>query len=394
MFKRLWVLGGATAIILFLGVFAFSRPNVTEATLIVSEGEAVVEYGKDTLLAVLAATPPQAVAAGQTLALSAGDSVQLGEGATATLRLRDGSTVELSEEALLHIVELSDTPGSLRVRLFLFAGQAFSRVYQLIEADDAFTISTPSSTTSVRGTVFSVRVIDDNTTEVAVEEGLVWVTGSDGQGATVPAGYQLTVRIGEPLNVEPQPDLEPTAPSVAEATSPTPTLAGATPTPEGTRQPGPLIGAPFISPTPRPSPLPTRPPASAFFPPAARAQPVNQPATPTPNNPPDASDTGPAQPPPAPGAGIGPPNDPPPGNPPPRDPPPSNPPPGDPPPGDPPPGPPPADPPPTNQPPADPPTDPPGEPTNACPEGGCDGAAPPHVCEGPAGASNPHCRDR
>src|SRR5690606_41226826 len=90
-----------------------------------------------------------------------------------------------------------------------------------------------------------------NTTEVAVEEGLVWVTGSDGQGATVPAGYQLTVRIGEPLNVEPQPDLEPTAPPVAEATSPTPTLAGATPTPQGTRQPGPLIAPPFISPTPR-----------------------------------------------------------------------------------------------------------------------------------------------
>src|SRR5690606_30646969 len=86
--------------------------------------------------------------------------------------------------------------------------------------------------------------------------------------------------------------------------------------------------------------------------------------------------------------------DPPPGNPPPRDPPPSNPPPRDPPPGDPPPGPPPADPPPTTQPPAAPPTAPPGAPTNACPEGGCDGAVPPHVCEGPAGASNPHCRDR
>src|SRR5690606_16153314 len=321
MFKRLWVLGGATAIILFLGVFAFSRPNVTEATLIVSEGEAVVEYGKDTLLAVLAATPPQAVAAGQTLALSAGDSVQLGEGAAATLRLRDGSTVDLSEEALLHIVELAETPGSLQVRLFLFAGQAFSRVYQLIEADDAFTISTPSSTTSVRGTVFSVRVIDDYTSEVVVEEGLVWVTGSDSQGATVPARYQLTFRIGEPLNVEPQPDLEPTEPPVAEAASPAPALAEATPTPENTTRPGgPPLAAPFISPTPRPSPLPTRPPASVFFLPAARAQPVNQPVTPTPGSPPDASDTGPAQPPPAPGAGIGPPNDPPPGNPPPRDP--------------------------------------------------------------------------
>ncbi|HOA24071.1 MAG TPA: FecR domain-containing protein [Aggregatilineales bacterium] len=217
MFRhKYWVLGGASAILLFLGAFIFTSPTVAEATLVVSEGEVVVEHGT-TRLFVVPTREQRTVTAGETLALKAGDTVQLHPGATAQLRLLNGSTVDLSEGALLHITELVNTRETFRVRLYLFAGRTVNRIEHLLDVDDAFVISTPSSTTSVRGTVFAVEVLSEDSTVVTVDEGSVFVSTEDA-GVEVPAGFKLRVEVGQPLGLpEPKPAWEP--PLMAEVDS-------------------------------------------------------------------------------------------------------------------------------------------------------------------------------
>lgn len=211
MFRhRFWALGSATAMILFLGSFLFASPTVTEATLVVTGGEVFLQPAAGSVM-TRARQVEQIVATGETTAVKAGDTLQLSPDATAQLRFLDGSTVDLSEGALLHVTELVDTDESFRVRLYLFTGRTVSRVVHLLDADDAFVIGTPSSTTSVRGTVFSVRSIDEGSSEIICDEGLVLVTTPDGS-IEVPAGFHLWVESGQPLEIEPNGRQDLTAP--------------------------------------------------------------------------------------------------------------------------------------------------------------------------------------
>jgi hypothetical protein len=104
----------------------------------------------------------------------------------------------------------------------------------------------------VRGTVFTVQVINQTTTYIACDKGVVQVD-SDGQQALVNAGQELTAILGQPLQVKPQSgqgDTLPTEegqPAGANTPESSALLASENPTPPPTAVP------PLATPMPKPT---------------------------------------------------------------------------------------------------------------------------------------------
>ena len=220
--RRAWAFSLAALLILVLGAFVLAQPGQTEATLVVSAGEAVVNQAGGAIFAGAAET---AVSPGELLTVSEGDTIRLTESGAAQLRLQDGSTVDLFGGTTVTVAELVMTDDSYRFQLSLLNGKTLSRVVRLLRPNDAFEIKTPSSTASVRGTIFTVEVQSQDSSHVLVEEGVVRVALSDGQFVDVSAGFQVTAVVGQALQL--QPNSDPTA-------TPAPTN---TPTEEPTAEP-------------------------------------------------------------------------------------------------------------------------------------------------------------
>jgi len=241
---RARTVGLAALLLLVLATFVMAQPGGTEATLVVSAGQAVVNQNKGTLFATSAET---AISAGEVVTVREGDTIQLAETAAAQLRLNDGSTVDLFGGTTLSIYELVGDDLSYRARFSLLAGKTLSQVVHLLRPEDSFEIKTPSSTASVRGTRFTVEVISAEATYYAVEEGVVQVTMAD-QAVDVTAGYEVTAVVGQLLQLKPgttttsppsntpQPDRDPTSPTATNSQSEnrTPVVASPTPMPDHT----------------------------------------------------------------------------------------------------------------------------------------------------------------
>jgi mannose-6-phosphate isomerase-like protein (cupin superfamily) len=225
---------------------AFSQPPRSEATLVVLDGQATVTHGSRRLLVFPSST--QVVArAGEAVTVVSGDVISLDAASTARLAFLGGTTVELYEGTELVVTELQTTAVSYRIRLQMIAGRTLNQVKRLIGADTHYEVLTPSSAVSVRGTVFSVEVIDANTSLVMCSEGQVAVSADD-QQVDVGAGQQVRTVRGQPLMVEPQQgsSLQPAAgggmaadPAIAPTSMPTPLVVEvaqpATPTPAPSR---------------------------------------------------------------------------------------------------------------------------------------------------------------
>lgn len=229
--RRTWAFGLAALLVLILGAFVMAQPGGSEATLVVSAGEVVVNQAGG---AIFASSAETAVSTGEAVTVREGDTIRLNENASAQLRLQDGSTVDLFGGTTLAVSELATSDDSYRARFNLLSGKTLNRVVRLLRSDDAFEIKTPSSTASVRGTVFTVEVQTAEISHIVVDEGVVRVA-MEGQSVDVEAGFQVTAVLGQELNVVPQdaPPAEPTArPTNTPTNTPEPTAtATATETP-------------------------------------------------------------------------------------------------------------------------------------------------------------------
>jgi hypothetical protein len=215
-------------------LIAFS-PRPSTATLVVSSGQVTV---------MTASHPEQTVTAGQAVNVRSGDNLAVKSGSQAQLRLYDGSSVDLSENTLIEVQELATSDAQFRVRLKMLTGRTVSRVLRLLGAGDAFEISTPSSTVSVRGTIFVVQVLNATTTYVGCDKGMVWVA-SGSHLVEVPAGQELTITSNQMPMIQPKPTQEPaTAESRGQNTSPSEVPVVSTPLPAASNptQP-PAVGA-------------------------------------------------------------------------------------------------------------------------------------------------------
>jgi hypothetical protein len=269
--RRLGLAVAFLALAAFLGAFVLTGTRqASAATLVVNEGETTLISQSRALLLFTHQSEMQIVSGG-TVAVSIGDAIGVPLDGSATLRLNDGSTVDLDGGTVVEVSELVTTDDSYRVRLDMLAGRTVSRVRRVLGAGDAFEIGTPSSTASVRGTVFTVEVIDDETTYVAVSEGTVWFE-MDGETIELHEGDEITGQLGQPLVV--------TEPTTAAPTTAAPTTAAPTETPSPTETPPTSTPIPTVTSTTEPelaAPATTEPPTVQ---PAEATQPTVAPTDP------------------------------------------------------------------------------------------------------------------
>ena len=210
--QRSWAAGAVVLLLLLLGAFVFAQPkNAVAATLVVNEGQAtVVQAGtRNVNQGVIVPT-------NEVLTVSAGDQIFLTAASGAHLLLIDGSTIDLAAGTEINVDELVIDDATYRVHLRVLAGRTLSRVVTVLGVGDRFEISTPSSTASVRGTIFTVAYISADETFISCDEGQVEVTLEGQASQRVAAGMEVTAVVGRPLVVKSQP-----APEASPAATPT-----------------------------------------------------------------------------------------------------------------------------------------------------------------------------
>lgn len=259
--RRIVVVSIIILLFLGLGVSVLAKPATAVATLVVSEGQATVNQHRSQW-GFWPRETAVSLNTGDMLSIAQGDVIALQSGASGQLRLYDGSTVDLYDGTVLEVRELVITTTDYRVQLHLLAGKAVNRVVKLLNAQDYFRVSTPSSTAAVRGTLFTVEMLSTTATFVSVAEGAVQVTMGS-QVVDVLAGETVMAVVGQPLQVQPQNNAAPAdAPHPIPATpseeTNTPLEASPTARPAATQpQTPPTAVTPIVS---RSAATPTAPP--------------------------------------------------------------------------------------------------------------------------------------
>ena len=147
--------------------------------------------------------------------ITPGDSIRTGASSAVTLAFFDGSATTLDAETEVTVSQLfsrRDEHDKIII-LHQWVGRTRNRVQRLLDPASRFEIETPTAVTAVRGTEFTVEVMPNGATRVAVDEGLVEVAA---RGTTV------ELESGEATTV--QPDLPPAMPHPTFTAEPTETL--------------------------------------------------------------------------------------------------------------------------------------------------------------------------
>ncbi len=199
--KRIIIVGLVVLIFLAVGRYVLAQPTGTEATLLVTNGDVAVLQSPHFLS--FNNNQQTNLTTGEILIVRQGDTIEVAYASSAVLTMGDGTSADLFPGTLVQVSELVSDETNFRVRLTLLAGKTVNRVQHLLTADDAYDVQTPSSTASVRGTVFIVDVISDQETFYSVDEGFVTVQMGD-QEVLVEAGFEVTAVTGQPLSVQPQ----------------------------------------------------------------------------------------------------------------------------------------------------------------------------------------------
>ncbi|GAB4478951.1 MAG: hypothetical protein Kow00124_24020 [Anaerolineae bacterium] len=209
----------AAGVLLVLGMM-LAQPEKAQATLAVNEGQVTLVQTRAILFG-LSTAHEMTVSRGEAIDVREGDRIALGQDAAAQLVLLDGSTVDLEAGAEVAVAELDLADDQYRVNLTVLAGRTYQRVQRVLGIDDTFTISTPSSAASVRGTEFAVEVLAPDSSYFACDDGQVAVS-LDGSTAVLNAGEEVYAVVGEPLLPRPQGDgltiISPTSPPAAGST--------------------------------------------------------------------------------------------------------------------------------------------------------------------------------
>jgi len=161
--------------------------STAAATVVVATGQVSVIRG-ETLWALF---PDQAVRVGETIVTE--------EDGYAELQVADGSRFYVFPNSR---AVFRKNPGSLRDLVDVFLGRVRFEIQKLTGGEPRYRIFTPTAVISVRGTMFDVDVDQDETTVVAVDEGVVAVTHRllpSNNELIIGAGESLVIHAGTPL---------------------------------------------------------------------------------------------------------------------------------------------------------------------------------------------------
>ncbi len=234
MMRPWWKWGLVAVGVLLTLTMIIAQPQRAEATLVVMQGQATLHQAR-TVLVMIAVPEETVLQVGEATTVRDGDTIVLDKGAVAELRLLDGSTITLYENTTLEVARLQVSGRAYHVRLDVLAGNIYNRVLRLLGTGDTFEVITPSSTASVRGTAFAVQVLSPEASYFACDEGQIAVRMAE-QEVTVNAGEQVIAMQGEPLEVQPQPDVTPPLLTILSPLEPP--LVGSTVAVRGRTEPG------------------------------------------------------------------------------------------------------------------------------------------------------------
>jgi len=129
------------------------------------------------------------------MSISTGSSITTGEDSKAVLEFKDGHKIEVGENSIFSVNQVSEEVNDLE----LWLGELSAKIKKLPPSEKFF-IKTPVAVCAVRGTKFSVFVDEDKKTDVFVDEGIVGVMNRDGVGEEVfvKKGEMTTVESGHP----------------------------------------------------------------------------------------------------------------------------------------------------------------------------------------------------
>jgi hypothetical protein len=115
--------------------------------------------------------------------LIAGDRIRTGTGAVAEITYFEGSTVRLEADTEIVVESLGTAAdGGTVVAMMQTLGRTWHVVTKLVSGSSRYEVRTPSSTASVRGTIFAVDVrvdTDGPSATVTTSEGVVVHTAAD-----------------------------------------------------------------------------------------------------------------------------------------------------------------------------------------------------------------------
>ena len=125
----------------------------------------------------------------------AGDEILTDRKSSATLRVPDGSTVQIYPNS--HVV-LSSGTGTFKEFFNLVLGNVRVEIEKLSGRPNPKSMTTPTAIIAVRGTIFHVSVNQSGDTQVGVEKGLVSVANLDHpeDEVMVKPGFMVSVRRG------------------------------------------------------------------------------------------------------------------------------------------------------------------------------------------------------
>jgi hypothetical protein len=127
------------------------------------------------------------------------DELHTGPDSAATLvGYKDSWTLDVMEMSHVYIITIEQKESRLKIRVLLQMGQVKAHVVRQRTVLTDFSVQTPTATTSVRGTIFSVRYEQGSrTSTTTVEQGSVSVEPRDSRLAQVTLAANQQVQVSE-----------------------------------------------------------------------------------------------------------------------------------------------------------------------------------------------------
>lgn len=134
--------------------------------------------------------------------LHAGDTVKTGPASSALIRFFDKAESKLDEKTEFTLVESSDGEDegdeTMRVRVHLEAGRAWSRVRQILDLNGEFVAETSDVVATVRGTSFDIEKVPSQKTRLWVAESVIDASpGSEENALFIAEGYMAEFKEGQ-----------------------------------------------------------------------------------------------------------------------------------------------------------------------------------------------------
>ncbi len=130
---------------------------------------------------------------GERRLVQAGEQLSTGAEGQCTLNWIDGTRIRMEPSTELTVQKCQVYKGSKERAFRLDIGKIWIRVLRVLSQQDKFLINTPTATAGVRGTMFSVEVAANGSTEISVYEGQVTVAGDSDE---VKVAANETARLG------------------------------------------------------------------------------------------------------------------------------------------------------------------------------------------------------